>query len=134
MGKKRINLDRDKVRYYASLGHPVSDIAVLMCCSEDTIGRRYMDDVRAGRTMLKNSLRRKQIELAIRGDGHADMLKHLGKFYLDQRDSLAIEHSGSENKPPIQIEQKVNYKNLSTEELISLEQLLEKASRDGDSN
>jgi hypothetical protein len=70
----------------------MTDIALIVGCSVDTLERRFADVIETGRADVRKSLRRKQVELAMKGD--RTMLIWLGKQLLGQRDEQRLEHAG----------------------------------------
>jgi len=75
------------------MGCPQEDIALILGCSVDTLERRYADDVAKGKSDIRMRLRRKQLDMALKGD--RTMLIWLGKQLLGQRDEQRTEHVGS---------------------------------------
>lgn len=68
------------------VGCTLNEIAHITGVSPDTLARRFADAIKKGRAQVAMSLRRKQIELALKGNGNATMLIWLGKQLLGQRD------------------------------------------------
>ncbi len=77
-------LNEDQIMLAASWGCTVHEIAALMGCCVDVIERRFIDIVNRGRSKLHQSLKQKQVELAM--NGNTTMLIWLGKQYLGQTD------------------------------------------------
>ena len=92
MGRPLIPIDEGQVRVLASIGCPLAEMASVLGCSQDTLERRFADVIETGRSEGKRSLRRKQFELAMKGD--RTMLIWLGKQLLGQRDEQRLEHAG----------------------------------------
>ena len=76
------------VEKLARIGCTLGEIATIVECSEDTLERRYADEMRKGRDTLKMRLRRKQVLVAMRGN--VAMLIWLGKQMLGQVDRQEI--------------------------------------------
>lgn len=81
-GRPPLNLDTEQVEELAKLGCTYDEIAAVLKCSADTLSRRYSDVIENGRQRGNESLRRKQFELAMKGD--RVMLIWLGKQRLGQ--------------------------------------------------
>jgi hypothetical protein len=96
MARQRKAVDEKLVERLAAIGCTDREIATLLEVSENLLRRRCRAALDRGRTRLKKSLRRKQIELAKKGN--VPMLIWLGKQYLDQRDRQDVTHSGEEIK------------------------------------
>jgi hypothetical protein len=86
MARPQLDIDGDMVEKLAAIGCKVNEIASILGCSDDTISRRYAGEFQKGRDNLRMSLRRKQIEVAMKGD--RTLLIWLGKQYLDQADKV----------------------------------------------
>lgn len=84
MGRPPIQLNEALIETMASVGNTVADIALVCNCSKDTLERNYMEAIELGRSNMRNSLRKKQFELAM--GGSPVMLIWLGKQLLGQRD------------------------------------------------
>ncbi|RTL05201.1 hypothetical protein EKK58_08615 [Candidatus Dependentiae bacterium] len=97
-GRPRIEINWDEMAKLMSIQATLREVAGWFECSEDTIERACLRD--QGLTFAeysvqkrqsgKISLRRKQFEVALKGDGNVSMLIWLGKQYLEQ----------GENTPP----------------------------------
>lgn len=72
----------------ASICCTVDEISKILKCSKDTIERRYMHILEEGRAQAKQSLRRKQFQVAMDDEhkGQTTMLVWLGKQLLEQTD------------------------------------------------
>lgn len=92
MARPRLNLDEDQIKLLAGIGCPVDEIALVLGCSKRTLETRYCALIETGRADMRKSLRRKQVELALKGD--RTMLIWLGKQLLGQRDEQRMEHAG----------------------------------------
>lgn len=89
-GRPRKILDDKFIRHLASKGRTISEIAAFCNVHPDTITRNYADAVKRGEQLRNGSLRRKQFQMAMKGN--ATMLIWLGKQLLDQKEK--VEHSG----------------------------------------
>ena len=78
----------------AKIGCSVGEIAAVTGCSPDTLQRRFAVVIKNGHEHRNCSLRRAQYDVAV-NKKNATMLIWLGKQFLDQRDKLDTEHSGS---------------------------------------
>lgn len=88
MPRQPLDIDPELVTKLASFGLVTEEIAAVAGCSKDTIERRFMEDMELGRQKRNASLRRKQFEVAMKGN--TGMLIWLGKQYLDQRDRSEV--------------------------------------------
>ena len=77
-------IDKKLVRTLAGMHCTVDEIAVACGCSKDTLERRFMAEIQAGRNEGKASLRRLQWLQAQKGN--TAMLIWLGKQVLGQTD------------------------------------------------
>lgn len=91
MPKPLKDIDPEQVRKLAAIGCTHEEIASVVGCSQDTIARRFLEDVEYGRSQGKSSLRRKQWEMAM--SGNVTMLVWLGKQYLGQSDKQTVENT-----------------------------------------
>jgi hypothetical protein len=91
-GRRPKDIDPIRVMTYARAGCTVQEIAEAMHCSKDTLERRFRDVIRIGRAEGKCSIRLCQMAAAERGD--PTMLKHLGKHWLGQNDSVDVTSGG----------------------------------------
>jgi hypothetical protein len=86
--KKRLSplkpLDEDLILKLASIFCTHEEIAYICGCCIDTLTRRYMHILNTGKASAKMSLRRKQMEVAMTGNG--PMLIWLGKQHLNQKE------------------------------------------------
>jgi len=83
-GRPRKQIDSDQVRNLAQIGCTELEMTTVLKCSARTLRRRFGRTIKEGRERLKVSLRRRQYEVAMRGN--ATMLIWLGKQYLGQKD------------------------------------------------
>lgn len=91
MARQRKAVDEKLVERLAAIGCTDREIATLLEVSENLLRRRCRAALDRGRTRLKKSLRRKQIELARKGN--VPMLIWLGKQYLGQSDRQTIQQA-----------------------------------------
>lgn len=85
MARPKIDIDAKEVEKLASYGCKNTEIADFFNCSVDTITNRFSDILLKGRAELKRTLRKAQIDFALKGN--ATLLIWLGKNELGQRDS-----------------------------------------------
>lgn len=94
VGRPRIEFDMDVVGKLAEIQCTYAEIAAVCGVSEDTITRRVAEEpefaeaIKRGRESGKESLRRVQWKLAMRG--HPTMLVWLGKQALGQKDRADV--------------------------------------------
>lgn len=91
MGRPPIEITADEVFKLAELGCKTTEIADYFGCSEDTITRRFAEELTKGRTTLKKSLRRWQIDSAKKGN--VVMQIWLGKQMLGQVERSEVQLS-----------------------------------------
>lgn len=91
VGRDKKIVDPKLVESYAQLGCKDHEIADLVGLNDDTLRFNFKAELIKGRAQLKQSLRRKQIEVAL--DGNVTMLIFLGKNFLGQSDSPAASES-----------------------------------------
>lgn len=84
MGRPRKTVDEKRVIELASKGLTVQEIGAFENVSHDTITRRFASALEKGRLLCNGGLRRKQVQLAMRGD--TKLLIWLGKQRLGQSD------------------------------------------------
>lgn len=82
MARPKIEIDAAEVEKLAQFGLTDTEIAQLFGIHKSNIGRRFATELAKGRAALRKSLRRKQVEMALKGD--RVMLIWLGKQYLGQ--------------------------------------------------
>lgn len=83
---------RPVVRSMAADGCSIQEIADFLGVDKNTIkGKRFKEDYNGVTTELKQKLRKKQIEVALKGS--VPMLQFLGKHILGQIDQQEIIHS-----------------------------------------
>lgn len=72
----------------ASFGLTTPEIAAVLECSSDTLERNYSEQMANGKAKARASVRRKQFELAMKGN--VTMLIWLGKNMLGQTDKNEV--------------------------------------------
>lgn len=87
MARPRKKVDLKQLETLASIGLSTQEMAAVLDCSKDTLERRFMKAIEKGRQKYKASLKRKQYELAMKGN--PTMLIWLGKQALGQTDKPA---------------------------------------------
>ncbi len=87
-GRPRIEIDTEQVEKLAMMHCKTTEIAAFFDVSVDTIDRNYAENLRKGRDKGKMSLRRKQYDVAMKGN--VSMLIWLGKNLLDQSDKQEV--------------------------------------------
>lgn len=92
MANTKKDINPEQVNKLAAIGCTNKEIADIVGCSHDTLTRRFSEDLEAGRSQGKASLRRKQYELAM--SGNAAMLIWLGKQVLGQSEKQEITQTG----------------------------------------
>jgi hypothetical protein len=90
MGRPRKNVDPLQVIALASKALTQEEIAASLAVSDDTISRRFANEVELGRKLCNASLRRKQFNVAMTGDTR--MLIWLGQQRLGQKDQADSNH------------------------------------------
>jgi hypothetical protein len=83
------------VEALASIMCTNAEIAAVLDCSSDTLERRFTAVLEKGRLKGKQSLRRKQYQLAM--DGNATLLIWLGKQHLGQSERQETALTGGVN-------------------------------------
>jgi predicted transcriptional regulator len=94
-GRPKADIDPDVVKALAGVGCTVEEIADHFEVNKKTIERRFSKLIDKGRLSRNRSLRRKQYELAMRGD--KTMLIWLGKQLLGQSDKTQL--TGKDDGP-----------------------------------
>lgn len=89
--------DEKKIEELAKAQCTVLEIAASTHVSHDTLDRRYKQQIEAARLRGKAELRLAQWKKATK-NGDANMLKHLGKHYLDQHEQVQISNT---NEPEV---------------------------------
>lgn len=88
-------IDEEKLRLLASFGLTLPELSAVLEADPTTISKRYHDALEDGWALRNGSLRRKQFELAMKGN--VTMLIWLGKNCLGQTDKII--HAGDRNSP-----------------------------------
>lgn len=87
-GRPKAKIDPDHVVALAKAGCTVDEMAAFLKVNKKTLERRFGKVIDEGRLTRNVSLRRKQIELAMKGD--RTMLIWLGKQLLGQSDKTQL--------------------------------------------
>lgn len=90
--RPRAKIDPDMVEKLAAIQCSQQEIATVVGCSVDTLQRRFRAQMESGKERGKVSIRRKQYEVAMKGD--KAMLIWLGKQWLGQTDQREIRTDG----------------------------------------
>jgi len=85
-------IDAKLVKELAAIGCTFEEIGSIVGCNKSTISRRFATEIEKGRAELRQSIRRKQVSVAL--GGNVTMLIWLGKNLLDQRDKQEIHTEG----------------------------------------
>lgn len=96
----KIELTPEVVSALAAAGLTQVECAAALKCSVDTIQRHYLDAYNLGKANLCSGLRKKQVEIAMKGN--ITMLIWLGKNLLGQSDKL--EATGKDGAPLIPVD------------------------------
>lgn len=88
---KIYEIDPKKVQQLASYGNTYQEIASVLDCSPEILDKSYSTFYTKGRENLKQRLRKKQINVALKGN--VVMLIWLGKQYLNQKDKQEMDFS-----------------------------------------
>ena len=99
-GRPKLELNSKELKKLCRLQCTLVEIADWFSCSEDTVERRVKEEYdttfaeffKKHSARGKMSLRRKQMQMALKGD--RTLLIWLGKQYLGQKDRQSLEHSG----------------------------------------
>lgn len=89
MARPPIEIDGEQVYKLAQIGCKTKEIAAYFGVSDDTITRRYAAELEKGRSELRMSLRRWQLESAKKGN--VVMMIWLGKQMLGQQERSVLE-------------------------------------------
>ena len=84
MARPRLSIDPAQVEELAAIMCTQAEMATVLGCSVKTLERRFGRAIEKGKARAATSLRRKQWQLAEKGN--VTMLIWLGKQYLGQRD------------------------------------------------
>lgn len=83
--------DEKKLDEYAKSQCTLLELGAVVGVSEDTLNRRYRQQIEISRLRGKAELRRAQWKRAIAGD--TILLRHLGKCYLGQNEQVQVANS-----------------------------------------
>lgn len=103
-GRKPIDIDKDLFENLCGIMCTLEELSIFFKCSEDTIerwckrtyNRGFKEVSQEFQTMGKISLRRYQMQLAKKSTG---MAIFLGKVYLGQKETQAVELTGKDGEP-----------------------------------
>src|ERR1017187_8036608 len=109
-GHPKEKIDPEHIKALAGAGCTVEEIAEFLGVNKKTLERRFLKAMDSGRLRRNVSLRRKQVELALRGD--KTMLVWLGKQFLGQSDKTQL--TGKDDGP---LKHEHNVSHLSDEQL-----------------
>jgi hypothetical protein len=84
MARPKKPIDEETVEKLAAIHCSYNEMALILNCNPSTLTRRFAQAIEKGRAHGKQSLKRKQYEVAM--SGNVTMLIWLGKIILDQRD------------------------------------------------
>lgn len=79
-----LGFDEGMIMRMAMMGNTSHDIAIILGIPEDSLEREYGDLIRKGEAMLRVTLRKLQLNSAVKGN--VQMQIFLGKQYLGQSD------------------------------------------------
>jgi hypothetical protein len=85
VGRRKKEIDPEKVRKLATAGLTVEEIAALLDCGKRTLETRFCAAIKEGRLRKNACLKRKQFQVAMHGS--VPMLIWLGKNDLGQADT-----------------------------------------------
>jgi AraC-like DNA-binding protein len=88
MARPKKQVDAELLAKLARIGCSYEEIATICGCSAATLARRFAKQIALGRASLHKRLRKKQIELALKGSER--MLVHLGQCLLSQRPGFDV--------------------------------------------
>lgn len=87
MARPRKKIDPEQVTKLAAINCSMKEMASILSCDVRTLQRRFADVIEKGRDTGKTSLKRKQYEVAMKGN--VTMLIWLGKIFLGQHEEHA---------------------------------------------
>lgn len=90
MARPRKEIDEDQVTKLAAINCSYAEMAAVLDCDESTLTRRFAQAIAKGRASGRMSIKRKQYEMAMRGNGHFGMLIWLGKQLCGQTDKQEV--------------------------------------------
>lgn len=88
MARPRKEVSESMVYKLARINCSVEEMGVILDVSADTLQRRFAAVIEKGRAQMKQSLKRKQYQVAMNGSGNVTMLIWLGKQHLGQSDKV----------------------------------------------
>jgi hypothetical protein len=97
-GRKLLDISAEDVQKLAGIGANNCEIAGFFECGEATIRRRFGENLTKGRAIRKIDLRRKQYEIAMKGN--VTMLIWLGKNELGQSDQPVVDQEDMGHEIP----------------------------------
>lgn len=97
MARPQKPINAETVRKLARASLSVAEMASILECHPRTLQRRYAAAMEKGRLSGDASLRRKQFQLAMKGD--RVMLIWLGKVRLGQREHIDLAHTHAAQVP-----------------------------------
>ena len=89
--KFETNLNEEQIIQLARIGCNHDEIAAVLGCHANTVGRRFGSIIKEGHIHLKASLKRMQFQAAAKGN--VTMMIWLGKQFLEQKDMPIIDQS-----------------------------------------
>ena len=95
MARPKKQISEKQVTALARIGCTVAEIASIVDCKKRILELRFLPAIETGRVALSQSLKRKQVTMALKGD--RTMLIWLGKQYLGQREKHEV--SGPDGEP-----------------------------------
>jgi hypothetical protein len=90
VGRRKKEIDPEKVRKLATAGLTVEEIAALLDCGKRTLETRFRAAIQEGRLRKNACLKRKQFQVAMHGS--VPMLIWLGKNDLGQTETVTVQH------------------------------------------
>ncbi len=105
MARPKLDIDPEQVYKLAQIGCSNKEIAAFFECDEDTVHRRFADEIKKGHANLQMRVRRAQLRI-MEEHNSAVMAIWLGKQLLKQRDrdkeEIVVEHI--QNNDPVYLE------------------------------
>jgi hypothetical protein len=102
-GRKELHLCGKDVYDLAKINCSQEEIANIVGCSVDTLVNKFSEVIESGRVMMRQSLKRKQYQMAMEGD--RTMLIWLGKQYLGQTEKIDKRIEGNVSNVAISVYQ-----------------------------
>lgn len=84
MGRPKLEIDAEQVEKLAAIDCSLAEMASILNCDVKTLTNRFSQVIQKGRDSGKSSLKRKQFEIAMKGN--VTMLIWLGKIRLGQQE------------------------------------------------